>query len=94
MQRDASPSHRVDQAVDCGVWNVVPLLKWLCEVAVYWRELEHAVVHIDPEHPIDAQWVTCLVTMQAMEDLGHFQLPGIVYSSLKHWAVYYHAETW
>ena len=21
-----SPSHRVDQAVDCGLWNVVPLL--------------------------------------------------------------------
>ena len=26
MQRDTSPSHRVDQAVDCGLWNVVPLL--------------------------------------------------------------------
>ena len=26
MQRDTSPLHRVDQAVDCGMWNVVPLL--------------------------------------------------------------------
>ena len=26
MHRDTSPSHRVDQAVDCGLWNVVPLL--------------------------------------------------------------------
>uniref|UniRef100_A0A4W5QXN9 Myosin binding protein Ca n=1 Tax=Hucho hucho TaxID=62062 RepID=A0A4W5QXN9_9TELE len=26
MQCDTSPSHRVDQAVDCGLWNVVPLL--------------------------------------------------------------------
>ena len=26
MQRDTSPSHRVDQAVGCGLWNVVPLL--------------------------------------------------------------------
>ncbi|XP_031660667.1 X-ray repair cross-complementing protein 5-like [Oncorhynchus kisutch] len=26
MQRDRSPLHRVDQAVDCGLWNVVPLL--------------------------------------------------------------------
>ena len=26
MQRDRSPLHRVDQAVDCGLWNVVPVL--------------------------------------------------------------------
>ena len=26
MQRDTSPSHSVDQAVDCGLWNVVSLL--------------------------------------------------------------------
>ena len=26
MQSDTFPSHRVDQAVDCGLWNVVPLL--------------------------------------------------------------------
>ena len=51
-------------------------------VAGYWRELEHAVIHVDPEHPKHAQWVTCLVIMQAMEVLGHFQLPGIVYRSL------------
>jgi hypothetical protein len=48
----------------------------LCEVAGYCRELEHAVVHVDPEHPKHAQWVTCLVSMQAMEELGHFQLPA------------------
>ena len=83
MQRDTSPSHRVDQAVDCGLWNVVPTpLQWLCEVAGYWWELEHAAIHIDPEHPKHAQWVTCLVSMQAMEELGHFQLP-----------VHYHVET-
>ena len=39
-----------------------------------WWELEHAVVHIDPKHPKHAQWVTCLVSMQAMEELGHVQL--------------------
>ena len=39
MQRATSPSHRVDQAVDCGMWNFVPLLfKWLCKVAGYWRQ--------------------------------------------------------
>jgi hypothetical protein len=25
MRRCTSPSHRVDQAVGCGLWNVVPL---------------------------------------------------------------------
>ena len=35
-----------------------------------------------------AQWVKYLVSMQAMEELGHFQLPGIVYRSLRHWAVH------
>ena len=52
------------------------LLQWLCNIAGYWRELEHNVVHIDPEHPKQAQWVTCLVSMQTMEELGHFQLSG------------------
>ncbi|CDQ67590.1 unnamed protein product [Oncorhynchus mykiss] len=36
---------------------------------------------------------TCLVSMQAMEELEHFQLPGIVYRFLQHGAVHYHAET-
>ena len=26
MQHDTSPLHGVDQAVDCGLWNAVPLL--------------------------------------------------------------------
>jgi hypothetical protein len=63
-------------------------LKWLCEVAGYWQELEHTVVHIDPEHPKHAQWVTCLGSMQAMEGLGHFDLPGIVYRSLGNWVMH------
>ena len=65
-----------------------PTLQWLCEVAGYWREQEHAVVHINPEHPKHAQWVTCLVSMQAMEDLGNVQLPGIVHRSLQYGAVH------
>jgi hypothetical protein len=68
-------------------------LPWLYEVVGYWQELEHAVVHVSPEHPKHAQWVTCLVSMQPMEDLGHFQHPGIVYRSLRHGAMHYHAET-
>ena len=30
MQRDTSPSHRVEQAVDCGLWNVIPFLFNVC----------------------------------------------------------------
>ncbi len=69
-------------------------LQWLCEVAGYWQELEHAVVYADPEHPKHAQWVTCPVSMLAKQELGCFQLPGIVYRSLHHGAVHYHAATW
>ena len=87
-------SHRVDQAVDCVLWNVVLLLfngcAKLLDIGGKWK---HAVVHVNPEHPKQAQWVTCLVSMQDMEELEHFQLPQIVYRSLRHVAVHYHAET-
>jgi hypothetical protein len=56
-------------------------LQWLCEIAGYWRELEHAVIHVNPEHSKHVKWVTFLVSLQSMEELGHFQLPGIVYRS-------------
>ncbi len=79
MQGNTSPSHRVDQVVDCGLCNVGPLLFLLCEVAGYWQELEHAVVYVDPKHPKHAQWMICPVSMLAMQELGCFQLPGIVY---------------
>ncbi len=59
-------------------------LQWLCKVSGYWQELEHAVVYADPEHPKHAQWVTCPVSMLAMQELGCFQLPGIVYRSLQY----------
>ncbi len=77
--------------VACGMSSP---LQWLCEVTGYWQELEHAVVYADPEHPKHAQWMTCPVSMLAMQELGCFQLPGIVYRSLQHGAVHYHAATW
>jgi hypothetical protein len=55
----------------------------MCEVTGYGWELEQAVVHVDTEHPKQPQWVTS-GAMQAMEELGHFQLQGIVYRSLCH----------
>ncbi len=68
-------------------------LQWLCEVAGYWQELEHAVIYANPEHPKHAQWVICQVSMLTMQELGCFQLPGIVYRFLQHGAVRYHAAT-
>ncbi len=81
----------------CWLWPVeywsTPL-QWLCEVAGYWQELENAVVYADPKYPKHAQWVTCPVSMLAMQELGCVQLPGIVYRSLQHGAMHYHAATW
>ncbi len=82
-----SPLHRVDQVVDCGLWDVGPLLFKVRQ------ELEHTVVYADPEHPKHAQWVPCPVSMLAMQELGCLQLPGIVYRSLQHGAMDYHAAT-
>ena len=59
----------------------------LLDIDRKWNTLSNTSIH--PKH---AQWVTCLVSMQAMEELGHFQLPGIVYRSSRHGAVRYHAE--
>ncbi len=73
-----------------GCWSTP--LQWLCEVAGYCQKLEHAVIYADPEHLKHAQWVTYPVSMLAMQELGCFQLPGIVYRSLQHGAVHYHAE--
>ncbi len=58
-QCNTSPSHRVDQVVGCGLWNVGPLLFNGCaKLLDYCQELENAVVYADPEHPKHAQWVT------------------------------------
>ncbi len=46
VQCDTSLSHRVDWIVECRPTPV----QWLCEVAGYWQELEHAVAHADPEY--------------------------------------------
>ncbi len=79
----------------CWLWTVESTpLQWLCKVAGYWQELEHTVVYADPEYPKHAQWFTCPVSRLAMQELGWFQLPGIVYRSLQHGAVHYHAATW
>ncbi len=55
----------------------------LLDIGRNWNTLAYTP---DPEHPKHAQWVTCPVSMLAMQELGCFQLPGIVYRSLQHGA--------
>jgi hypothetical protein len=47
MQRDTSPSRRVDQAVDCGLLNVVPLLFNGCvkllDISGNWNTLSYTL---------------------------------------------------
>ncbi len=39
-------------------WSTPP--QWMCEVAGYLQELEHAIVYTDPDHPKHVQWVRCV----------------------------------
>ncbi len=84
-----------EQVVDCGLWNVGPLLfngcAKLLDIGRNWNTLSYTPIQSIPNN---AHWVTCPVSMLAMQELGCFQLPGIVYRSLQHGAVHYHAATW
>jgi hypothetical protein len=48
MQQDTSPSHRVDQAVVCGLWNVVPPLfngsAKLLDIGGNWNTLSYTSI--------------------------------------------------
>ena len=82
MQHDTSPSLRVNQAVDCGLCCPSPL-QWLCEIPGYWRELEHDVIHVDPEHPKHAQWVNCCHVKTLVRTTStHMSVPETVSDSL------------
>jgi hypothetical protein len=48
-----SPSHRVDQAVDCVLWNVVPLLFHECakllDIGGNWNTLSYTLIQSIPD---------------------------------------------
>jgi hypothetical protein len=52
MQRDRSPSNRVDQAIAFGLWNVVPLLfngcAKLLDIGGNWNTLSYTLIHSIP----------------------------------------------
>ncbi len=93
-QCNTSPSHRVDQVVDCGLWNIGPLLFTGCakllEIGRNWNTLSYTPIQSIPNmlNGWHVRWVL------AMQELGCFQLPGIVYRSLQHGAVHYHTAKW
>ncbi len=56
-------------------------LQWLCGVAGYWQDLEHAVIYADPELPKHAQWVTCPVSSLVFQRL--FALESKNFNTIK-----------
>jgi hypothetical protein len=52
MQRDTSPSDRVDHSVDCGLWNAAPLLfngcAKLLDIGWNWNTLSYMSVQSIP----------------------------------------------
>ncbi len=58
MQCNTSPSHRVDQVVDCGLWNVGPLLfngcAKLLDIGRNWNTLSYTPIQSIPNN---VQWV-------------------------------------
>ena len=64
-----SPLHRVDQVVDCCLWNVTVRSYWIlagsgtrCCIRIIYGSY--------PEHPKHAQWVACPASMLAMQELA------------------------
>ena len=76
-----SPSHRVDQVVDRGLWNVGPLLFDGCD-----KLLDIGRNWNTPSYTCCIQGDISGETL-AMQELGCVQPPGIVYRSLQHGAV-------
>lgn len=80
------PLYRVEWVVDFGLWDSGSLLFKACVKLLDTGRNCHA-------HRSRASqtctMVTCLVSLLAMQELGHFQLPGIVNRSLsQHEAVH------
>jgi hypothetical protein len=52
VQRDTCPLYKVDQAVDCGLWNVVQLLfnafAKLLEIGGNWNTLSYMSIQSNP----------------------------------------------
>ena len=76
MQRDISPSHRVDQSVDCGLWNVVPLLfngcATLLDISGNWNYLSYRSIQSIP-NVLNGWYVWCVCRPLTNWDIFSFQ---------------------
>ncbi len=86
-QCNTSPSHRVDQVVDCGLWNIGPKL---LDIGRNWNTLSYTPIKSIPNmlNGWHVRWV-CWPCKNG--DVFSFQE---LYRSLQHGAVHYHAATW
>lgn len=82
-----SPSHRVDQVVACGLWNVDPVHFNGCAKVLDILVGTRICCHLCPSRASQ----TWPVSMLAVHKRGCFQLPGILHGSLQ---VYDRAATW
>ncbi len=75
-QCNTSPSHKVDQVVDCGLWSVGSLLfngcAKLLDIGRNLNTLSYTPIQSIPNM---LNGVTCPVSMLAMQELGCVQLP-------------------
>jgi hypothetical protein len=82
------------ELIDSGLWNVVPsssMAVWSCwilaETGTFCRSRRPRASQTCSMGDISGEYASHVRT-------GHFQVLGIVYRSLRHVAVHYHAETW
>ena len=58
-QCNASPAHRVDQVVDCGLWNVGPLFFWICATLLQQssdRSFGKQIINVDHKDSMDSNY--------------------------------------
>jgi hypothetical protein len=73
----------------CGVYRLIENLgNMYMKVAVKWLCIVHKQL------VATAAYQTCSVGVWVYRPWKNFQLSGIVYRSLRHGAVHYHAEMW
>ena len=83
--RDTSPSHRVDRAVNCGLWNVVPLLfngyAKLLDSGGNWNMLSYMLMGPDEWHDNGPQdLVTVALCIQIAFDKMQLCLLSVAYA--------------
>ena len=81
MQCNAPPLHRVDQAVDCGLWNFVPLLLNGCarllDIGGKWNTLSYTLIQNIPNMPVSFEGEHLPTEVGYDAELQSVQDPGV-----------------